>query len=326
MKVLCATSWGTACGIADYAEQARKWIQSADRGIAIECRSEALDPDWALGRLGDVDWLWLNHHDGLHSRWEPGHVDEAHKRSCKVLVTYHDTFDGQFRPNSDKAKTLCSLADGFVVHEPVTDLHEAIYLRQGVHPGMPPRWTDRSALVDAGFLAYPQQPILASVGFNFPWKNFDRVAQVSAECGWALLLLVNNATGADETRWRSFNPNLSVITGFLPQEEAVSYLASADATVFAYECANAGTSGAIRQGIAARKPLIAWKGCRQFRDLWEDRDHHSAISWCPSFGELPYYLSEITVGPVDPGIVEIATRDAWPKQGRRYAEILRGGR
>src|SRR5207244_7148682 len=110
-------------------------------------------------------------------------------------------------------------------------------------------------------------PILGTAGFNFPWKNFDRLAQVTAGAGWAYLVCSNNATEADEKRWTKANPYTYVIRGFQPTAAIVGALMGCDATCWPYECANSGTSGAIRLGRAARTPVIAWN-TRQFRDLW----------------------------------------------------------
>lgn len=326
VKVLMATSWGTVCGIADYAEQAITAVQAADRGIIVQPSADALDPRTVLQAtlVEPYDVLWLNYHRGLHSRWTPEVTAEVVRRlGCKCLITFHDT-RGEAQPD-DLQLALHDLADAFVVHEPCLGLPKAQVIRQGIPAGVTARLLDRSRDV----LAYPHQPVLGTVGFNFPWKNYDRIAEVTAACGWALLILSCNATYEDEQRWRTRNPHLICVRQFLPTTETVAWLSGCDATIFAYECANTGTSGAIRQGIAARKPVVAWRDCRQFRDLrdlWEYEPHLSPphVRWCTTFDRLPYILAVLPLGACDPGIVQLAATDSWTTQGRKYAAILTG--
>lgn len=325
IRVLMATTWKVACGISDFGEQLKQAVEAADAEIVVTPMPQLLDPD-ALSHsvpfLYDV--LFLNHHDALHARWTVEKV-QAWKAHMPVVCTYHDTFSGEDRPNSDKAKALAALCDAFIVHEPVTDLPGAILIRHGVPKAEWPMQygvADRSGPAGMLFKQYWQQPVLGTVGFNFVWKEMTRLCEESAKAGWAIVLLSNNATEEDEARWRSLNPWSFVVRQFLPQPEAVSYLAGCDATIFAYQCSNAGTSGAIRQGLAARKPLIAWSGCRQFFDI-KLAEGGEAIHWCPNFDELPQVLRNIPIGRTDPGIIWLAERDSWTRQGRRYAEIFR---
>lgn len=336
ISVYAVSSWGNACGIADYAQQLVENTAAVAPEIHLHTAAAArfLDPKELLlgasvlvpvGVNEPPDVVWLNHHDGLHSRWTARDVRQLQASGVKVVVTYHDTYAGTpDQPNSKKAHELCNDADAFIVHEPVEDLPGAILIRQGIHAGTGhykwdqsrPGYTNRRRYA---FQAYPHQPVLGTIGFNFPWKNFDRVAQVSAACGWALVILSNNATEEDEARWRGLNPNLLCIREFLPQDAAVSYLTGCDATIFAYECANSGTSGAIRQGIAARKPVIAWENCRQFRDLY---GHTTGVHWCHGFDWLPAVLANTPIAPCHPGIVALAQHDSWTNAARRYAEIF----
>lgn len=319
MRILLVTSWNTPCGIADFSQQWQENVQAVDRSVIVTPSAEALDPAWALERLEGYAWVYLQHHDALHSRWQPEHIIEIHRRGIRVGVEYHDTFDGITAPNSHKARSLNALADAFVVHEPVADLEGAVLIRQGVHAGVRPfDW--RKAGVDAGVLAYPNQPILGTVGFNQGWREFGKLAELTARCGWALVLLSNNATAEDEAVWRATNPYLFCARQWLPAGQLVSFLAGCDATCFIHQCANAGTSGAIRLGLAARKPVIAGES-RQYRDL-RAAEGNSLIRWCAGLGDLQDVLGTIPIQPVDPGIVFLAARDAWTVAGRRYAELL----
>ncbi len=211
-----------------------------------------------------------------------------------------------------------------MVHEPCEGLPKQILIRQGVPAAQSPYQYGPHK-------QYGAQPILGTGGFAFPWKGFNELADVTAQCGWAYLVCSNNATEADEARWKASNPATLVIRGFLSTEALVSHLTGCDATAFCYACANSGTSGAIRLGLAARKPLIAFAGCRQFRDLsrfdWYDPPPlplDDRIRWCYGFDSLPQVLEQIPLQRVDPGIVAIAERDSWVRQGQKYAVIFQG--
>lgn len=342
LRVLLVTSWNTPCGIAEHSRLLKASVAQADPKIEILPDSEGLDPGYVFSdrRLSTERWdlIHLNHHDGLHSRWTPGHVRELTAAGIPVLVTYHDT-RAQLA-DCPKLEALAQVASSVVVHEPVEGL-KAIYWRQGVPSAAQQpanyndprgRWnpyrasTDRS-LFDGMFSAFPQQPVLGTVGFNFPWKNYDRLAQITGEEGWALVLLSNNATEEDEARWRALNSSILVVRKFLPQEVVINYLAGCDATAFMYECANTGTSGAIRQGIAARKPVIALSSCRQFRDLYDldvARDTwDQSIVWVRSWTELPHRLGEIQPHHYYAPSHRLAHAESWTTLGANYAKLYR---
>ena len=322
MKVLLVTSWDTPCGIAEHGLQLKTNIERADPDIEITPSPALLDPlrDEILD-AGMPDVLFLNYHRALHSRWTPDQV-RTWRVSMPVVIDFHDTI-GEHPPD-DLIRGLLDHADAFIVHEPCVGLDDprVHLIRQGVPAPQPPThygsWRD-STNDPLCLSQFPQQPVLGTVGFNFPWKNYDALCRVTAAEGWAIVILSNNATEADEARWRALNPASLIVRRFLPQSLAVSYLAGCDATAFCYTCANTGTSGAIRQGIAACKPVIAFRSCRQFRDLRPER----AITWIEDWADLPIALGWCPIQRVHPGIVSLAHRDSWVRQGQRYAQILR---
>lgn len=357
LRVLLVTSWGTACGIADFAASLKRSVEAADPEVEITPSAAALDPKTvaavAVAFLSEddlrsrpdapYDLVHLNHHDGLHSQWGPNDVRALEKAGIRVVVTYHDTRERLV--DCPKLRMLYEEASATIVHEPVEGLR-AIYWRQGIPaPAVNPyeyftaqagyAWA--TALQDGpsarlalrcGFKAYPQQPVLGTLGFNFPWKNYDRLAALTAEEGWALVILSNNATAADEARWRAANPSVLVVREFLDQPTALNYLAGCDATAFMYECANTGTSGAIRLGIAARKPVMALQGCRQFRDLWLDEDRgyglgRNAIGWVSDWPSARQWLRHQPASRYDPRVVALAQQDSWQRRGVEHATLYR---
>jgi len=323
LRVLAVTSWNTACGIAAYCEMLKE--ASAPFGVDLIPDAEALDPQHFM-QVDRVlpDVLWLNYHRGLLSRWTPEVLRDIRKANPKVpvVITFHDTY-GEREPDA-LSVALHDLADAFIVHEPCVGLVKQVLIRQGVLPAaLVPVYPCRA---DGRPFGAPQQPILGTMGFSFPWKNFARLAEVTQEAGWAYLVVSNNATDAEKVAWEATNPNCLVLRGFKDAQQIVALLAGCDATAFAYECANSGTSGAIRLGLAARKPLIAFEGCRQFRDLQDMVDIGAravwTIRWVKDFSALQGSLLSVPIQRLDPGIAYLAHRDRWPLQAARYAAIF----
>lgn len=318
MRVALVTSWGVACGISEHSANLKASVEAADPGIEIIPIPEALDPAAYWRAAASVDVLHLNYHAGLHSRWTPGEIYAAQVET-PVVVTYHDTQT----PNTEQAIGVIEAADAVVIHEPayeglrsVTgDLH---YWRMGV-----PAW-ENPWQYDHHPTSWNQgRPILGTVGFPFPWKNYDELARVTRAAGWALLLLAPTAAAADVMRWEAINPWIRVETTFLPQSTVVCRLGGCDATAFCYTCANTGQSGAILQGIAARKPVIALRTCRQFNALYQDHLGARAIRWCDDFEDVIQQLYSVPIMRTDPPTVALAEQESWAKLGAKYAALFR---
>jgi hypothetical protein len=327
MRVLVVTSEG-ACGIAEHSAYLKASVEAADPSIQINRTDGVIHPTTLLNMVQysehpQVDLVHLNYHAALHSQYTPDVVRSIQALGKPTVITYHDTGV----PNSSQCLNLYEVADAFVVHEPCEDLPEAHYWRQGIPAA-------RSAILYGGrsrtenydycFKAHWSQPVLGSVGFPFGWKGFDLLAQATARAGWALLLMTPRATPEDIARWTLWNPDSLIIPTFEPAETVVSHLSGCDATAFCYACANTGTSGAIRQGIAARKPVIAseFPAGRQMRDLQTDDLGSRAITWInPDLTSLVRALSEVKIAPIDAGMVALATQDSWKSVGEKYARL-----
>lgn len=321
MHVLLATTWDTPCGIAEHSRLLREYVERADAGIKITSSCAALDPAQCVleGSWGGVELIHLNHHDALHSRWTPAHVHTFRKIGVPVVVTYHDTLEQLGA--CPKLRGFAEAGATVVIHEPVEGLTgpRIHYWRQGVpDPVKCPRplpWGDPF---------YMQQPVLGTIGFDFPWKNYDRLCQLTQDLGWGLLIVCPQVSTARLAEWCVLNPTVQVVTGFVSTVEAIQYLAACDATAFMYECANTGTSGAIRLGIAARKPVLALQTCRQFRDLFTDPLGRIAIHWVDGWDHLRQRLTyHVGAGRFDARTVVLAQQESWVGLGERYAALYR---
>lgn len=337
MRVLLVTSWGNKCGIAEYAAMLKASVEAADPEIEVIPNTDCLNPDMVqlVTNADRYDLIHLNHHDALHSRWWADHVELWMARGIPVVVTYHDT--RETLAECPKLEALSKVAASTIVHEQVEGL-KAIYWRQGIPaPASGPYMTGigRASALDSlnlAFKSHLQQPVLGSVGFNFPWKNFTRLAQETGRMGWALMIISHDADDAAVAEWYRLNPHLTVLREFAPREQVIGLLAACDATAFMYECANTGTSAAIRQGIAARKPVIAFSNCRQFRDLVQldytgDPELEivkSGIRWADNWQTFRYALQTIRPGAFDPAINHLAHMDSWARLGGYHALLYRG--
>lgn len=322
VKVLLVSTWNTACGIAEHAAYLKESVEATDSEIQVDVLAEALNPGWIAFQCERADFpiIHLNYQAALHSRWTPTEIKQYRSRGHRVVVTFHDTGV----PNSDLCKAIVDAADVTIVHEPAEDLpaEKIRYWRMGV-----PGWS-YPHVFDMSIRTKPThdqwcgcRPILGTIGFPFPWKNYDELARVTAAAGWALLLIAPNATIEQQVRWHELNPYIHVIPEFVPRNRAISLLAGCDATAFCYVCHNTGQSGAILQGIAARKPVIALSTCRQFRALLQDDLGAEAIRWATTFDDVAWHLRHTTIARVDPATVALAEQDSWTRLGHKYAAL-----
>jgi hypothetical protein len=331
MNVLLVTPWGDPSGIAEHSVYLKAAVEAADPAITITpsyVRSPTvLHPEPVLSEARTADILHLDYHAALHSQWTPQTIRRAQALGYRVVVTYHDTGV----PNSEQCVTICDAADAYILHETAGDLSldgPGYYWRMGV-----PAWEGPYMFGACGDHSAPQsvycfkswnhQPVLGSIGFPFPWKNYDQLARITRKIGWALLLIAPGASPAQLELWNSLNPDLHVRTDFVPRTEAISLLAGCDATAFMYVCHNTGQSAAILQGIATRKPVYALATCRQFRALFDDPLGRTTISWCETFEDLQFNLSHFTpiTGRAYAPIVALAEQESWARLGRKYATL-----
>lgn len=335
LDVILVSTWHTACGVAEHAAMLSNGVYAADPSIRVLPSPQLLNPDaWYPNPdlpedLAGASVLHLNYHAALHSRWTPTRIREYQQYGWKVLVTYHDSGV----PNSEQCQAICAAADYFVLHEPFEDLPaHGEYLRMGV-PGWQSgptfaHWIEGAPRPQLRLfnstVSLGPRPVLGTIGFPFPWKCYDELAKVTAKNGWGFLVIAPGATETDALRWHRLNPYTHAIGEFVRRDLAIGLLASCDATAFTYVCHNTGQSGAILQGIAARKPVIALSTCRQFRALFDDPLGREAILWARTFEEVAHELRTVPIQRCDPQTVALAEQESWDRVGARYAEIYRG--
>lgn len=309
LRVRLVTTWGKACGIASHSEELKAWVEAADPDIRIEPWSD-LHPA-SLAAAPSADLTWLNFHAALHSQWTPAAITNA-RRFGPIGVTYHDTGV----PNSDQCLGVVGAADAAIIHEPCGDLidDKIHYWRMGVPLNQ--------GLVGERTSWHYARPMLGTVGFDFPWKCWGELAEASAAVGWGLLICTPAMTAEHEADLATRNPWL-VVRRDLPAWRVIADLHTCAATAFTFSCANTGQSGSILQGIAAGKPVLAFRHCRQMRALYDDPLGRQAIRWCDSFQDVAETLQRLTLGRWDGATVALAQQDGWLGLGQKYAGLFR---
>lgn len=332
MRVALVSSAGQ-CGIAEHSYQLEAAVRHADVSIEIRMNADWLDPAGfgTENPITQFDVVHLNYHRGLHSRWTPDVIRCF--PDLPFVITFHDTYETQ--PDRLPWELLaCPNVTAMVVHEPC-DLwlpdraifeyekadgkHKVHYWRQPV-PERTGTRAPRPRVFEGGW-----RPALGTLGFDFPWKNYNLLAEVTALCGWNLRI-VGQVPEDRQLTLQALNPHTH-FDGFVSSIAAVAALESCDATAFLYTCANSGTSGAIRLGIAAGRPLVATDDCRQFRDLTTLGE--TGILWTEPTAEgllhaLCYGVPR-NAGPSGYALPLLALghRERWPLAGEQYAALYR---
>lgn len=319
LRVLLATTWDTACGVAEHAFYLKHAVEAADPKIEMVPVPGALDPDRVdHTRGGTWDLLHLNYHAALHSRWTADRILDARSSGVYkgVITTYHDSGV----PNSQQCLDVVRASNAAVLHEPFNEFGEnpdVYYWRMGV-----PEWYGHEAPLP--YTMNPRtRPFLGTVGFPFPWKCYDELCRVTSKVGWGLWIIAPGATDDQVQRWVRLSPFVHVTREFTDRQVVISSLNACDATAFTYVCHNTGQSGAILQGIAAKRPVIALETCRQFRALLDDDLGSCAIHWCQTFEHVAETLRWLPLTRLDSAIVQLAHQDRWSEVGKRYASLYR---
>ncbi len=258
----------------------------------------------------------IDHQAGLHAGWTPAVVREIRKRGSRVIVIQHDTFE-TFGKMQERGFHDFRDADALIVHEEVEGLTDlglpnVHFMRKGVLPRQLPR-----GIGDA------KRPIVGTAGFAIAHKGQSELARVSAEAGWACMIIAHRASEDLVNHWLGLNPNAVVMTDFLPRHQIVGLLSACDATAWLYRDGDySGTSGAIR---LARRRLIAYRH-RQFRDLIDE----PPIRWVNDQAHATDVLKVFARYPGDDkrlrDMADLAERDGWPRVAARmdalYRELL----
>lgn len=326
LKIANVSSAGM-CGIAAHSAQLMAAVSGAAPDIQFSQDASWLNPDAFADTnpITQFNVIHLNYHRGLHSQWTPARIRCF--PDLPFVITFHDTYERQ--PDSLAWDLLaCHNVQFMVVHEECdlsgatahysNPLDKVRYLRQ---PCPNAEGRGLAVRLPSSFNYRGWRPTLGTLGFDFPWKNYSMLAHVTADLNWNLRI-VGKVDTDRQLELSRVNPN-TWFDGYVDEKyDAVALLSSCDATAFIYTCANSGTSGAIRVGMTAGRPLIAAKGCRQFRDLEGSKDGWP-ITWIdPNDAALRDALQHVDGGGFHLGLIALAHEMSWAKAGPRYADLF----
>lgn len=247
MNVGLVTSWDVRCGIAEYAAN----LISSCSGITPIPLQQ-----YSYGIACQYDVVHLNHEAGLFRCFPSGDLHHLRRDGKKLVLTLHNTGEGLNR------NSFTDLFDRVLVHEKTQDSGNFVYMPHGI-PEVPVSEN------------HGKKASIGIAGFPFPWKGFHPTALVANKYGLGCLAIMPKSdhvdTGPMEKVVRESNHLAEVLTDWMPASEVVRRLSECLLLAFPYGGGLSGISGAVRLGLAAKRPIVLSR-CRQFRDLFDYED------------------------------------------------------
>lgn len=273
MRVALMSTFGQMCGLSEYAAN----LIRHSNGVEFEVYEQNR---WSFDALmaGKWDVLHVNYANGqLGCEDTVMHV--LHRRNHKGVVTQH------LSNEVNNYDTFISSFKKVVVHEKAPD--GSIFIPMGVPE------VDLSNELQVGTFFMR----IGTVGFPFPWKSLPEVAAACKILGLACSIIAPETchanTHAVEQQVKSQWHLVDYDKSWQPFDAVVKKLNQNAVNVFAYNTAgrgpyiDVGTSSAVRMGLAARRPVVVTRTCRQFRDLL---DYEDEIEFADS--HHPQHLAE----------------------------------
>lgn len=344
-KIAWLTTWNTRCGIATYSQHLIDHLPNKENVIIYASPMDEPHPDddlntiraWA-GQNGpnnlqnvsklmlnqDINTLIIQFNGGLFGFDELGDfIEEQIDRGLIVIVTMHSTnFYENFGEKLHKALSKCHR---LLVHS----IHDLNNLKAA--------WlVDNVALFPHGVLNYDVMhstqllnnenkiPMVATYGFCFPHKGLIEVVQAIAllkQQGMPIRLRMVNAefpnpeSPALIRELKQLAQNLDVndlvefYNDFLEDDESLSLLRDADLLLFAYQNTEESASGAVRYGMATRKP-VAVTPIKIFDDLGDAVFRFDGKSYTEIADGIRKFLLEIQ-NDVDSARLTRKAADRW---------------
>lgn len=246
----------------------RNWLRGEDDYEALAQAIIAAGNSIAViqSQPGLMSWRGLTR---LLQRLQQAHI--------ATYVTLHNTHDWFYQASlSEDDRIVWKAVCGLFVHT-VTDMNllkmaglvdHAIYFPHGVYD--PPE-VNIKAMRDRLGLSL-DQPVLATFGFLHPHKGqqvlLQALSQLSGPWQRVQLLMLNTvlAEESSQLEWQAcrrlikelrLSERVIMQPHFLPEVEALQYLAASDAVIYPYQFTSESASGAVRMGLASGRPVLA---------------------------------------------------------------------
>jgi len=303
MRICLLTSSDERCGVAVYGQHLMvalpevKWTVIGHR-------------EWLGVLLDEFDLVVVNYEPGLFPALMPR---RAFVKGQKTILIMHTSHAG------DNHNWLTHQFNRVVVHEPTTEGFDFIPM------ATPAPLTNDELVETADMRRIGFSFKLGTVGFPFPWKGFDEVADAAKMMGGHALVIAPKSEhkGAD---WLGNAERLRakgafVATKWMDERYVLKMLNCCDCIVFAYHGCNPGISGAVRLGLACGRPVVVTK-CRMFRDLEAYADE-IGVAESPSAQDI-YNAVEKMVTEEWKLPKRVLAETNWEVVGRKYLELFNG--
>lgn len=311
LKTGWVTTWNTRCGIATYskflaehfpceitvfAPEADETVQQDEPNV-IRCW-QAGKPDTLFRLLAEIVRSQIEvlivqfNYSFFDFSSFASFLQNLTSHGIRVFVLLHSTHDPSDAKRLSKLKEAFALCDGLIVHS----MGDVAILRQlglGHNVNYLPHGIPEREHVAIEGLEFKQRRIIATYGFALPNKGLKEVIEAVSiliqEDGPDFHLLMINAEYPDpisashikdiRARLKELNieDHVTLITDFLSDELSLGYLRHADLIVYPYQETGESASGAVRMGIAARRPVAVTPN-KIFSDV------QSAVFFLPGFG------------------------------------------
>ncbi|MDE2101318.1 MAG: hypothetical protein KGL39_28990 [Patescibacteria group bacterium] len=299
MRVALITSWHERCGIAEYAHNLVKHCVGVEFTIVAR--------PWDLQEIARAtfaaDVVHLNHEGGLYAGALGNIVSVIINSRKRSVITLHSTHAGV------NAHSLTSVFSAVVTHERTQDAGFVV-----IPEGIP--------VVDVSGITV--RDVAGEAGFPMSHKGFWTTAKAAQVCGLGMLAVMPRSRHADADGMANalFEANtigVEAVLDYLPEDAVARRLAECRVVCFPYHGAPGGISGAVRMGLAARRPLVITE-CRQFRDLLEGYRDEVFVAASTSVGDVAEKVREAMndSARVPSRMVEDMS---WHRCGKMYADL-----
>jgi glycosyltransferase involved in cell wall biosynthesis len=291
-RIAWLSTWNSRCGLATYSQhltatwpRERLWVlanQDAEPIMQDERLGVPVRRLWQRGRLeveetaravlaAGCQAVVAQHHPGLYAAADLGRLAQ---RLAADGVRCYAVLHNTAQLDASQAQALVSL-QRVLVHS-VQDVNRLLQWGLAGRVTLFPHGLYPAPA--SGTLALPEMAglqgrrLVATFGFLRPHKGLVQVIEAFALLARrfpTLHLLMLNAlfpaadSGEEERRVRQaiarlgLDGRVTLLTEFLPDEQALAWLSAAEAAVFAYQHTDESASGAVRMALAAGCPVLA---------------------------------------------------------------------